>query len=152
MEKVITTVPCAAAAADVIIGYGEIDGDQTLLLEQILVDNELAHLVARLVAGVDPREGAELLDDIAEVGPGGHFLAQPSSRAAARSGEFYEPALIGRNTIDAWVAAGRPSMYARARERVEAILAGPVVDPVPDAVLEEVGRILAEADRALADG
>lgn len=152
VEKVITTVPCAAAAADVIIGYGEIDGDQTLLLEQILVDNELAHLVARLVAGVDPREGAELLDDIAEVGPGGHFLAQPSSRAAARSGEFYEPALIGRNTIDAWVAAGRPSMYARARERVEAILAGPVVDPVPDAVLEEVGRILAEADRALADG
>ncbi len=42
-------------------------------------------------------------------------------------------------------------MYRRARERVEAILAGPVVDPVPDAVLEEVDRILAEADRALDD-
>jgi trimethylamine--corrinoid protein Co-methyltransferase len=149
IEKLLTIIPCAASGADVIVGFGEIDGDQTLLLEQILVDNELAHLAERLVRGVDARAGAELLGDIAEVGPGGHFLAQPASRTAARSGEFYEPALIGRNTIDAWAAAGRPSMYARARERVEAILAGPLVDPVPDTVLEEADRILAEADRAL---
>ena len=39
----------ARAGADVIIGFGEIDGDQTLLLEQILVE---AH-----------REGAHLLED-----------------------------------------------------------------------------------------
>jgi len=151
IEKLLTIIPCAASGADVIIGFGEIDGDQTLLLEQILVDNELAHLAERLVAGVDARDGAELLDDIAEVGPGGHFLAQPTSRTAARSGEFYEPALIGRNTLDGWAAAGKPSMYSRARERVEAILAGPVVDPVPGDVIEEVDRILAEADRALGD-
>ena len=151
VEKLLTILPCAASGADVIIGLGEIDGDQTLLLEQILVDNELAHLAERLVAGVDAREGAELLGDVAEVGPGGHFLAQPASRRAARSGEFYEPSLIGRTTLDAWAAAGRPSMYRRARERVEAILEGPVVDPVPDGVLAEVDRILAEADRALGD-
>jgi trimethylamine:corrinoid methyltransferase-like protein len=151
VEKLLTTLPCVASGADVIVGFGEIDGDQTLLLEQILVDNELAHLAGRLVRGVDAREGAELLEDIAEVGPGGHFLAQPASRRAARSGEFYEPALIGRNTIDAWVTAGRPSMYTRARERVEAILAGPTVDPVADSVSEEVTRILDEADRALGD-
>ncbi len=151
VEKLLTTVPCVASGADVIVGFGEIDGDQTLLLEQILVDNELAHLAERLVGGVDAREGAELLEDVAEVGPGGHFLAQPASRRAARSGEFYEPALIGRSTIDAWASAGRPSLYSRARERVAAILAGPVVDPVPDGVLEEVACILAEADRALGD-
>lgn len=151
LEKLLTSIPCAAAGADIIIGYGEIDGDQTLLLEQILVDNEIAHLARRMVQGVDARDGAELLEDVAEVGPGGHFLAQPSSRRAARSGEFYEPALIGRSTLDAWASAGRPSMYSRARERVEAILAAPPVDPVADATLEEVDRILAEADRALGD-
>ncbi len=152
IEKLLTTIPPVAAGADIVIGYGEIDGDQTLALEQILVDNELAHLSLRLVEGVDGREGAELVDDTAEVGPGGHFLAQPTSRRAARSGEFYEPSLIGRVTRDAWAAAERPSMYRRARERVEAILAGPVVDPVPDSVLAEVDVILAEADRALGDG
>lgn len=152
LEKLLTTIPPAAAGADVIIGFGEIDGDQTLVLEQILVDNEIAHLAERIVAGVDAREGAELLDDVAEVGPGGHFLAQPASRRAARSGEFLEPSLIGRMTLDAWAGTGRPSMYSRARERVEAILAAPVVDPLPDAVADEVARILAEADAALGDG
>jgi hypothetical protein len=42
-------------------------------------------------------------------------------------------------------------MYDRARERVRAILDGPMVDPVPEATMAEVDRILAEADRALAE-
>ena len=42
-------------------------------------------------------------------------------------------------------------MYDRARTRVREILDGPMVDPVSDAILEELGRILAEADRALAE-
>jgi trimethylamine--corrinoid protein Co-methyltransferase len=149
IEKLLTMLPSISAGADIIVGYGELDGDQTLVLEQILVDNELAHLALRLVDGVDGREGAELFDDIAEVGPGGNFLAQPSTRTASRSGEFYEPSLIGRQPYDAWAAAGRPSMYARARERVQAILDGPVVDPLDPAVMAEIERILAAADGEL---
>jgi trimethylamine--corrinoid protein Co-methyltransferase len=151
IEKLITMLPSVSAGADVVVGYGELDGDQTLVLEQILVDNELAHLVLRMVDGVDGREGAELFEDVAEIGPGGNFLALQATRRAARSGEFYEPSMIGRASYDAWHALGRPTMYDRARERVHEILDGPMVDPVPDATLAEVARILAEADRALAE-
>ncbi len=151
VEKLVTMLPPISAGADILIGYGELDGDQTLVLEQILVDNELAHLALRMVEGVDGREGAELLEDVTDVGPGGNFLAQPSTRHAARSGEFYEPALVSRAPYDAWHALGKPSMYDRAREQVDAILAGPMVDPVPEAVLADLDRILAEADRALAE-
>jgi trimethylamine--corrinoid protein Co-methyltransferase len=98
---------------------------------------------------VDGREGAELIEDVAEVGPGGNFLAQPSTRTASRSGEFLEPSLIGRLPYDAWASAGRPSMYGRARERVQAILAGPVVDPVAPEVLAAIEAILARADGEL---
>ena len=151
IEKLLTSLPPASAGADIIVGLGEIDGDQTLVLEQILVDNELAHLCERLVAGVDGRPGAELYDDVAEVGPGGNFLAVPSTRDASRSGEFYEPSLIGRIALEAWQERGRPSMYGRAREQVREILDAPMVDPLPDAVVEELDRILAEADRDLHD-
>jgi trimethylamine--corrinoid protein Co-methyltransferase len=149
IEKLITMLPSVSAGADIVVGYGELDGDQTLVLEQILVDNELAHLVLRMVDGVDGRAGAELFEDVAEVGPGGNFLAMPATRRAARSGEFYEPSLIGRATYDAWQALGRPTMYDRARQRVREILDGPLVDPVPDATLAEVDRILAAADAEL---
>jgi hypothetical protein len=40
-------------------------------------------------------------------------------------------------------------MYGRARDRVREILAGPVVDPLPDAVEAELARILAAADAEL---
>ena len=149
IEKLITMLPSVSAGADIVVGYGELDGDQTLVLEQILVDNELAHLALRMYEGVDGRDGAELLEDIAEVGPGGNFLAMPATRTAARSGEFYEPAMIGRASYDAWHALGKPTMYDRARERVRSILDGPVVDPVPEAVLAEVDEILAAADSEL---
>ncbi len=149
IEKLLTMLPPIAAGADIVVGYGELDGDQTLVLEQILVDNELAHLALRLVEGVDGRDGAELFDDIAEVGPGGNFLAMPASRRAARSGEFYEPRLISRAPYEAWQTAGRPSMYTRARARVEEILAGPVVDPVAPEVQAAIDAILARADAEL---
>jgi trimethylamine--corrinoid protein Co-methyltransferase len=149
IEKLITMLPSVSAGADIVVGFGELDGDQTLVLEQILVDNELAHLVLRMFEGVDGREGAELFEDVAEIGPGGNFLAMPATRTAARSGEFYEPALIGRAAYDAWHALGKPTMYGRARERVQAILDAPMVDPVADERMADVDRILAEADEAL---
>ncbi len=149
IEKLVTMLPGISAGADVVVGYGELDGDQTLVLEQILVDNELAHLALRLFEGVDAREGAGLYEDIAEVGPGGNFLAMPATRTASRSAEFYEPSLIGRATWETWHGAGRPEMYGRARERVREILDGPVVDPIPGQVEDEVERILAAADEQL---
>ena len=51
IEKLITMLPSVSAGADIVVGYGELDGDQTLVLEQILVDNELAHLALRMVRG-----------------------------------------------------------------------------------------------------
>ena len=85
------------------------------------------------------------------MGPGGNFLVQPSTRTASRSGEFYAPSLIGRSTTDAWIGLGRPTMYSRARERVRAILEAPATGALPDATVHDVDRILAEADRALAE-
>ena len=43
IEKLVTMLPPASAGADIVVGFGEIEGDQALVLEQILVDNELAH-------------------------------------------------------------------------------------------------------------
>ena len=150
IEKIMTTIPPVAAGADIVVGLGCIEGDQALILEQLLVDAEVARLCGRLVAGIDPgAAGVDLLADIAEVGPGGHFLAQPSTRRAVRSGEFYVPRLIGRHPYEAWLAAGRPSMYTGAREEVRRILAGPIADPLPDHVIDELDRILAAADRDL---
>ncbi len=149
IEKLITTLPAAMAGADIIVGYGEIESDQALYLEQIVVDNELAHLCQRLLEGVDSSAERDFYADIPVVGPGGHFLKQRNTRNAARSKEFYTPRLIDRSPYESWLGLGKPSMYAKAREEVKRILAEPPVDPLPEEVVVRLGEILRQADREI---
>lgn len=150
LEKLLTTLPPLMAGADIVVGFGEIESDQLLVLEQLIVDNELAHFCQRIVQGVDSTPQKELFEDIAKTGPGGNYLRMRSTMFAARSDEFFYPLLFDRLTPERWAQAGRPSMYTKARERVEQILAGPPVDPLPEGVIARLDEILAAADRDLA--
>jgi trimethylamine--corrinoid protein Co-methyltransferase len=149
IEKLITTLPPAMTGVDIIVGYGEIESDQALYLEQIVVDNELAHLCQRLLEGVDSSPDRDFYADIPVVGPGGHFLKQRNTRNAARSNEFYTPHLIDRSSYETWLSLGKPSMYAKAREEVRRILAEPPVDPLPDEVVAKLEEILKRADKEI---
>jgi trimethylamine--corrinoid protein Co-methyltransferase len=149
MEKLITTLPPALAGADIIVGFGEIQSDQMLVLEQMIVDNEIAHYCQRMVEGIDISEGKALFEDIAQVGPGGHFLKTKGARQAPRSGEFYASKLMDRTSFEAWLNLGKPSMYSRAREQVRAILAAPPVDALPEEVNAKLDEILRRADETL---
>jgi len=149
IEKIMTTLPPLLLGADIIVGIGELEGDQLLVLEQLVVDNEIAHLCRRLAQGIDASEGKDLLEDIRQVGPGGHFLRSRNTRQAPRTGEFYISRLFPRGTYEAWVEGGKPTIYGRAREKVVEILDGPFVDPLPGDVQGQLEEILRRADQSL---
>ena len=151
LQKFSTTLPPALMATDVIVGYGAVEGDQLLVLEQLVVDEEIAQWCRRLAQGIDGGEGKDLFDDIQQVGPGGHFLKSKNTRLAPRSGEFFIDRLMPRGSYESWAMAGKPSMYQRARERVSEILAGPVIDPLPEAVSEKLDEIVHRAAADLKD-
>jgi trimethylamine--corrinoid protein Co-methyltransferase len=131
LDKLMTTLPAVLAGADILIGFGVLESDQLLVLEQIVVDNEIAHLCQRLAGGVDCSPEKEYFEDILQVGPGGHFLGTRNTRKAARSDEFYTSQLIDHHSYEAWVNLGKPDMYAKACQVVEELLSSPVVDPLP---------------------
>lgn len=149
LEKVITTQPGVQAGSDIIVGFGEVDSDQVLHLEQILVDNEIAHFCERLQQGIDVTSKKDLFEDIKHVGPGGHFLASKNTRDAARSEEFYKGRLSNRQPYETWLDLGKPTMYPAARKKVEEILACPNVDALPDELAVKLDDILRRADREL---
>jgi trimethylamine--corrinoid protein Co-methyltransferase len=150
LEKVITTIGPVLSGSDIIVGFGEVDSDQLLILEQIVVDNEIAHFCERVFQGVDVCPEKVLTEDILRLGPGGNFLTRRSTRNLARSGEIYFSNLLDRHTQEQWTSLGRPGMYSNARKKVEEILAGPVQDPLPETIVEKLEAILANADRQLA--
>ena len=149
LDKVVTSIPPVCAGSDIIVGIGEIESDQLLILEQLIIDNEIGHLCRRLYEGVDARESMDFYEDIVQVGPGGHYLGSKNTRRAARSVEFYMSNLLDRHPYEAWLRLGKPNMYTKAREKVREILAGPMVDPLPEDVSSRLDAILLAADKEL---
>jgi trimethylamine--corrinoid protein Co-methyltransferase len=149
MEKMITTLPLVLSGVDVINGIGEIEASQVLIQEQIVVDHEIARICKRMRDGIDVSDAKDYLEDVARVGPGGHFLMEESTLAACRSEEFLTPQLADRNTYDQWLELGKPDLYSRAREKVKEILAAPPKNPLPDKVIGKLEAIMRKADEEL---
>jgi trimethylamine---corrinoid protein Co-methyltransferase len=149
LEKMITSILPVLVGSDILVGFGSVESDQLLVLEQLVVDNEIAHVCERAFQGVDSTPMKRLTDDIIRVGPGGNFLARKSTRDLARSGETYLPSLLDHHTLDQWLELGRPDMYSNARKRVEEILAAPLEDPLSDDICGKLDEILIRADREL---
>jgi len=122
---------------------------KSFVLEQIVVDHEIARMCKRFKDGIDVSDAKDYMHDIEQVGPGGHFLAQPSTIKACRSDEFYLPELSDRNTFEHWQTLGSPTMYGNARNRVAEILAGPQKNPLSDDVLGKLEDIVRKANKEL---
>jgi trimethylamine--corrinoid protein Co-methyltransferase len=101
---------------------GLLEGSTVLCLEQILIDTELFRRGNRLHRGIGSKPEDWLDGLIRQVGPGGSFLAQRSTRDALHGGEWYLSELGLHDTHERWQAAGRPTLIQEAHERVDQIL------------------------------
>jgi len=86
---------------------------------------------------------------VERIGPAGHFLEEVSTVNAVRGGEWYIGEFGIRGTFEDWEAAGRPTLLAEAREKVDQILATHEPLPLDEGVERELVRI---EERARAEG
>ncbi len=118
----------------------------TLLLpEQIIFDDEIYHTHRILAEGLDVSSDGLALDVIADVGPGGHFLAQKHTRRHLR--DVWIPQLTQpRPAMD---GAPPPDIRQRARAEFDRILAEHEPEPLEKAAQAELQAILDAAEREL---
>ena len=139
-----------AGSAELIASVGTLHGSRVFSLEQVLLDAELFGLVCHMLeTGFTVNEETLAGSVIEEVGPGGHFLAHPHTRAHMR--ERWRSALFDRDSWEAWEASGRPGPVDRARERVRAILAEHHPEALPEDLDRELQAILEHRRRELED-
>ncbi len=147
LEKLLTSLPLALAGTDVIQGIGLLESSMTLSFEQMLIDAEIGSLCQRMRNGIEVSTEKDCFDDIVQVGQGGHFLKQPSTRAGFRSNEFYTPTLLDRDTYDEWQALGSPNMFSEASKKAKTILAAEPQHPLPLSAEMTIREIMDEMRR-----
>lgn len=149
LEKMSTTLPLFLNGADFAIGMGLLECSFCSALEQLVVDNEIAQICRRLTKGVNISPETDFYEDIIQIGPGGHFLKQKTTRNARNGNEFYFPKLTERNSYDIWESKGKPNLYSNARDIVRQILSSEPKNSLNYNTEKAIREIMNTADREL---
>jgi trimethylamine:corrinoid methyltransferase-like protein len=144
-ERALTGLLPVLSWPDILVGPGLLGGSMNLCLEQLLIDVEVFRICRQARRGIVATEDTWLEDEIARMGPGGNFMAEHSTVAGLRRGEWYVSRMGVHDTFEAWDRAGRPALLEGARERVEQILATHQPLPLDEEVERELHQILRRA-------
>ncbi|MGQ9587185.1 MAG: trimethylamine methyltransferase family protein [Thermoplasmata archaeon] len=140
-EKLSSAVMPILAGADMVAGIGLIEDCRTVWLEQLVIDDEIARIIARVAHGIDVTEETIALDVIRKVGIGHDYLGQRHTLEHFRT-EHFLPIISDRYPYDRWLALGSKSLMDRAADEVRRILREHSVDPVRSEVAETASRLI----------
>ena len=131
---------------DILVGPGLLGGSMILSQQQLLIDVEMFRMYKQAHRGIVTNEEKWLDEVIDEVGPGGNYLGQRSTRKGMRSREWYISELGMHETFETWEAAGRPTLREEVNERIDHILATHRPLPLSAEVEQELANIQKRAN------
>lgn len=118
----------------------------TFSFGQLVIDDEIAAMVKRVVGGVsldDERMGVEL---IKQVGIGAHFLDQPHTLKYLCD-EQIQSTIIDRRVREDWQEQGSRSLIQSANEKAIEMLKTHQPTPLPQDIVQELKRIVKRAEQ-----
>ena len=105
-EKALKALTVCSANPDLVSGWGLIDSSSALYLPQIVIDNEIALMVRRMLSEVEVSKSSIMPDAFARVGIGGDFLREKETARRARAGEHFLPQIANRLSYERWQEIG----------------------------------------------
>jgi trimethylamine--corrinoid protein Co-methyltransferase len=113
---------------------------------QTVLDDELISMARVIERGIEVNEETMAVNEINNVGPGGHYLYEEHTMKWFRS--HWQPTLMDRNSYEDWESQGRKTLKDRVIEKTKDLIEnheGPI-SKVNPAANEEIEKILEEAE------
>lgn len=145
LENGLSGLASCLAGADLLCGAGLLFGARVFSPEEMVMDCEIFSLLRHLVTPTAMEIDDSILDVIAEVGPGGHYLGTQHTLANMR--QQWMPRLFDRMAWEEWEATGRSGPRDAAAERVRSILENHEPRPLAEAMEMEILRIIDTYER-----
>jgi len=121
-----------------------LDSGNTLDYAMMVIDNEIAGMIRKFVAGVPVNDETLALEEIHAAGPFNDYLSTDFTYAHMR--DLSTPKLLDRRVRAEWEADGALDIKARATAKAKEILAEHKPEPLPDDVKRELSAIVARAE------
>jgi trimethylamine--corrinoid protein Co-methyltransferase len=138
----------ALSGANLVEGSGGLGGCMNGSLEQLVIANEVAGMVFRMLEGISARTERLAEDLFAEtLFSGDHFLTSPVTMKWFKKEIHYPGKVVSREMVADWQATGCKTAEERAREEVARILATHEPEPLSPDVEKEMIRIVMDRAR-----
>ena len=98
--------------------------------EELVVVDEVVGMTRRVLRGIEVTRDTLAVDTIAQVGPGGSFLATKHMKRYQRTAQW-RPTILNRTTFSKWEREGSLDLDARAKIKAKDLLATHEVAPLP---------------------
>lgn len=135
----------ALAGANMIYGLGMIDLGMTLDFSQIVIDNEIAKMVRKIIGGIPINDETMAVDLIHSVGCGGHFLQEEHTVKHMRREQSFTT-LFDRRPYGQWQADGAKDLASRAQEKMQQILETHKPDTLDAVTIKLLDQVIQEAE------
>ena len=145
MEGALTMFISAIAGGNLIHDVGYIESGLTSSFEMLVVMDEMAGYVKRMLGGIEVNPESLALDVIDRVGPGGEYLTDEYTLKHFR--ENWAPKLLDRSSYGTWCERGGRTLGQRAHERVLELLETYQAKPLDEDTRARISEIVAREER-----
>ena len=135
----------ALAGANLIYGAGMLEAGMTFSFGQLVIDDEIAAMVKRIVNGISLDDELMGVDLIKKVGIGNNFLTQRHTLNHLES-EQVQATIIDRRMRGAWEKRGSKSLIQSANQKAAELLKTHEPQPLPQELIKELKRIVKSAE------
>lgn len=148
-EKTITALLPALAGVNLIYGMGMLELGVTFSYAQLLIDNEIARMVKRVVRGVEVNDDTMAIDLIKRVGGGSgkHYLLEQHTLEHMKT-EQSRASLFDRRMRQIWeMETGGKDLAERAADKAREILNEYKPEPLDREVQEQLRKIIKDVEK-----
>lgn len=146
-QKVMTALPVLMVGGRASLGAGLLSVDEIFSPIQMILDNEIAGALRRILRGCEISDETIAVDTIHQVGPGGAFLDTDHTAQTYRA-EHWQPGLWSREMYASWAQADGKIDAERALDVYHDIMCRPA--PPEQMTAETETRLRAIIERARA--
>ena len=143
LESLLSVIMAKLSGANLVHDVGYIESGLTTSFEMIVLTDELIAMADNLMKGIQISDETLMLDEVHQVGPGGHFL--DTGQTLARFRDFWFPSLLDRSRRPEWQKAGALTLGQRLRARVKEIIKEHRPRPLEPGKKRMVAEILSQA-------
>ena len=130
--------------SDMLLGCGFLHGSRIWSFAEMMMDCEIFSMVHKMMQGIVVDEETLALEAIANVGPGGHYLAQKHTRRHMR--ELFMPQFMDRRPYSEWEAKGDDARDW-ATNKARKILAEHQPETLDPKISEEMEKIIKSVEK-----